>query len=327
MAKKDVNEHAQDHEDTHEQHGSSVGFYIFIALVLGAITYVEFALVEYQETWFSMLSGPTILFWLILLSVVKFIMVVMFFMHLKGDYAAFTGFFVSGMVIAVGTLFGLSALFTVRSVAKAETTQEYPGTEIHGEAPAEGAEHIEINPEQTLAHRLEYPSPKDQGAVDYSPLNHQVGGLNFQNGEGAGAADKSPTTIDGLPRAPEAGKVALVDPFSAEGSALAVETAAGGGEAAGGGDPAAGEELFVGQLGCSGCHGADGTGGVGPNLTDSEWIYGGDEAAISETLHNGRPGGMPAFSGQASEDEIANVVAYVLSIGEGGQSGNAGGAQ
>ena len=90
--------------------GSSVGFYILIALILGVITYVEFALVEYKDTWFAALSGPLILALLIGLSVVKFIMVVMFFMHLKGDDRTFTGFFSSGMVIAVGTLFALSLL-------------------------------------------------------------------------------------------------------------------------------------------------------------------------------------------------------------------------
>jgi mono/diheme cytochrome c family protein/heme/copper-type cytochrome/quinol oxidase subunit 4 len=319
MAKKAVNEHAQDHEAHHEHSGSSVGFYIFIALVLGVITYIEFALVEHQTTWFAMLSGGWILFWLILLSVVKFILVVMFFMHLKGDYAAFTGFFVSGMVIAVGTLFGLWALFTVRSVALAETAPQ-AGTEVHGaahgEEEAHGEEaHIETDPEQPLAHRLEYPTPKDQGAVDYSPLGQEEGG-----GDTSGE-----TTSEGLPRAPEAGAVALVDPFSAEGAQVA-QTAAGDAQETGGGDPAAGEALYAGALGCAGCHAPDGTGGVGPNLTDSEWIYGGDEASISETLHNGRPGGMPAFSGQASEEDIANVVAYVMSLGGAqGQSGNAGG--
>ena len=314
MANKAVNDHAEDHEASHEHEGSSVGFYIFIALVLGVITYIEFALVEHQTTWFSMLSGPWIFFWLILLSVIKFILVVMFFMHLKGDYAAFTGFFTSGMVIAVGTLFGLSALFTVRSVAMAEPRREAP-TEVHGEATGEETEAVEIDPEQTLAHRLEYPSPKDQGAVDFSPLGQEEGG-----GDSSGD-----TTSEGLPRAPEAGTVALVDPFSAEGSALAAEASTE--SAQGAADPAAGEELFAGALGCAGCHAPDGTGGVGPNLTDSEWLFGGDEAAITETITNGRPGGMPAFSGQASEEDIANVVAYVMSLGgaEAAQNGAGGG--
>ncbi len=315
MANNVGNDHAKDHEAKHEHEGSSIGFYIFIALVLGVITYVEFALVEHQTTWFAMLSPFWIFFWLILLSVIKFILVVMFFMHLKGDHMIFTGFFTSGMVIAVGTLFILSAMFTVRSVAMAEPRQE-ASSEAHGEAHGEEAEAVEINPEQPLVHSLEYPAPKNQAAFDYSPLGDAMGGS-----ETAGE-----TTRLGLPRAPEAQTVALVNPFSAEGSALA--STASGDTQEGAADPEAGDALFHGSLGCSGCHGVDAKGGVGPNLTDSEWIYGGTEADITETLNNGRPGGMPAFSGQASPEDIANLVAYVQSLsGAGSAQSNAGGSQ
>ena len=60
---------------------------------------------------------------LVVLSVIKFVLVVMFFMHLKDDNNIFTGFFSSGMVIAVGTLVALSLLFTVRSLSYAQTPQ------------------------------------------------------------------------------------------------------------------------------------------------------------------------------------------------------------
>ena len=80
------------------------------------------------------------------------------------------------------------------------------------------------------------------------------------------------------------------------------------------GDVAAGKALFTGKLGCYGCHGQAGGGGMGPSLADKTWIYGGDAATISETIHNGRSGGMPAFGGQASEQEITDVVAFVLSL-------------
>lgn len=89
---------------------------------------------------------------------------------------------------------------------------------------------------------------------------------------------------------------------------------AGGAQEAAAGDAAAGEALFTGKLGCYGCHGRAGGGGMGPSLADANWVYGGDAASITETLVNGRPGGMPAFGGQASEEEIADVVAYVISL-------------
>ena len=82
-------------------------------------------------------------------------------------------------------------------------------------------------------------------------------------------------------------------------------------------DPAtieAGKALFTGKLGCYGCHGQAGGGGMGPSLADATWIYGGDAAAIHETLVNGRPNGMPAFSGAATDEELWQVVAFVQSL-------------
>ena len=101
--------------------GSSVRTYVVVALILAAITYVEFALIEYD---FAFLDRTTTLVSLVVLSVIKFVLVVMFFMHLKDDDNIFTGFFSSGMVIAVGTLVALSLLFTVRSLSYAQTPQE-----------------------------------------------------------------------------------------------------------------------------------------------------------------------------------------------------------
>lgn len=95
---------------------------------------------------------------------------------------------------------------------------------------------------------------------------------------------------------------------------LAFSAAAASPDSAASGDAAAGKALFTGKLGCYGCHGQAGGGGMGPSLADKTWIYGGDAAAISESIHNGRPGGMPAFGSNASEQEIADVVAYVMSL-------------
>jgi mono/diheme cytochrome c family protein len=92
------------------------------------------------------------------------------------------------------------------------------------------------------------------------------------------------------------------------GTVPAEEGGAGGGAAEG--DPAAGKEAFA-SAGCGSCHtlsdaGTSGT--VGPNLDDSSVDY---AAAVTQITNGG--GGMPAFSGQLSEEEIANVAAYVVS--------------
>ena len=70
---------------------------------------------------------------------------------------------------------------------------------------------------------------------------------------------------------------------------------------------------------CASCHGEDGAGGLengAPNLTDQTWIYGGSRAALQETIHNGRAGVMPFWSGRLSPAEIRQLTLYVLWQGE-----------
>jgi cytochrome c oxidase cbb3-type subunit 3 len=65
---------------------------------------------------------------------------------------------------------------------------------------------------------------------------------------------------------------------------------------------------------CAGCHGFEGTGSTdagAPDLTDPYWIYGGDAAAIRQTLEQGRDGTMPAWAGRLSEAQIRLLALYV----------------
>ncbi len=49
---------------------------------------------------------------------------------------------------------------------------------------------------------------------------------------------------------------------------------------------------------CMQCHGSDARGSKGfPNLTDADWLYGGEPELIVETIANGRNGVMPAYGG------------------------------
>jgi len=78
------------------------------------------------------------------------------------------------------------------------------------------------------------------------------------------------------------------------------------------GDPAAGKEVWLGASACGGCHtlaDAGSTGQVGPNLDDSQPDY---ELAL-DRVTNGQ-GGMPSFSSTLSEQQIADVSAYVASV-------------
>ena len=76
---------------------------------------------------------------------------------------------------------------------------------------------------------------------------------------------------------------------------------------------AEGKRLF-GQMNCSGCH-SHGGGGIGPALTDDEWIYGSDAQNIFSTIVEGRPNGMPAFRGKLPNYQIWQLVAYVRALG------------
>jgi quinohemoprotein ethanol dehydrogenase len=86
--------------------------------------------------------------------------------------------------------------------------------------------------------------------------------------------------------------------------------AAGGeeGEAMGAADAEAGGEVF--SENCSVCHGATGHGGNGgPDLRTMPLAK--TQAGAEKQVTNGG-GGMPAFKGQLSEEEIKNVAAYVV---------------
>ncbi|AOS97344.1 Cbb3-type cytochrome c oxidase subunit CcoP2 [Microbulbifer aggregans] len=66
---------------------------------------------------------------------------------------------------------------------------------------------------------------------------------------------------------------------------------------------------------CSVCHGADGGGNYGfPNLTDSDWLYGGSPEKILETLYKGRQGLMPPQGPIIGEEGVRNTAEYVLSL-------------
>ena len=72
------------------------------------------------------------------------------------------------------------------------------------------------------------------------------------------------------------------------------------------------ERIFLNN--CAVCHGSNAQGGYGfPNLTDDDWLYGGEPENILTTLNNGRNGLMPSWQ-QLGENNIENLTQYVLSL-------------
>ena len=75
------------------------------------------------------------------------------------------------------------------------------------------------------------------------------------------------------------------------------------------GDPSAGKGIFS-SAGCTGCHtlkAAGSTGTVGPNLDQAKPDY--RKATARVTLGKGV---MPSFKGQLSDQQIADVAAFVV---------------
>ena len=66
---------------------------------------------------------------------------------------------------------------------------------------------------------------------------------------------------------------------------------------------------------CSTCHGSDARGARGfPNLADADWLWGGEEKTVYETIANGRHGVMPALGTVLGETGVNEVASYVLSL-------------
>jgi cytochrome c oxidase cbb3-type subunit 3 len=70
---------------------------------------------------------------------------------------------------------------------------------------------------------------------------------------------------------------------------------------------------------CSQCHGSGAQGARGfPNLTDADWLYGGEPAQIEQSILAGRAGVMPPLGAVFGSDEaIDEMVRYVQGIPDG----------
>jgi cytochrome c oxidase cbb3-type subunit III len=78
---------------------------------------------------------------------------------------------------------------------------------------------------------------------------------------------------------------------------------------------AAGQDVF--KKNCIACHGDDAKGkhDLGaPDLTDSNWIYGGDLQSVNETVYGGRQGTMPSWQQRLSPTQRKILALYVLSL-------------
>lgn len=65
---------------------------------------------------------------------------------------------------------------------------------------------------------------------------------------------------------------------------------------------------------CMACHGADLKGGIGQDLTDAQWIHGGEPAQIYALIRDGvADKGMPTWGPVLGPKRIAEVAAFIIS--------------
>ena len=83
---------------------ASVGVYVLVSLILTLVTALEVGVIYIRQL------TPIIVPLLLAMSVAKFALVVMFFMHLRYDPRPLTGVFVGPLLIATGLAIALMTL-------------------------------------------------------------------------------------------------------------------------------------------------------------------------------------------------------------------------
>lgn len=98
--------HASAASDAHGHHEpSKFHIYVQIAMLLGVITGIEIVLIYLPFAKWIVVTG------LVVLSTIKFLYVIFYFMHLKWDKLFCTVLFFIGLVLAGGTMWALLKLF------------------------------------------------------------------------------------------------------------------------------------------------------------------------------------------------------------------------
>ena len=95
--------------DPHMADHPSPRKYVNVAIILAILTAIEVAV-----SYITGLSETALIVTLMLLAVVKFVMVGLYFMHLKFDSHTFRRFFITGIILALFVFGAVMALFFTR---------------------------------------------------------------------------------------------------------------------------------------------------------------------------------------------------------------------
>jgi cytochrome c oxidase subunit 4 len=108
------------HPAGHELEQSKFGLYVEIAMLLAVITGLELVTVYLPFMKWLLITV------LVVLSTVKFMFVIFYFMHLRWDKAFCTILFFIGLVLAGGTMWALLKLFGADASKPLETAMTDP---------------------------------------------------------------------------------------------------------------------------------------------------------------------------------------------------------
>jgi heme/copper-type cytochrome/quinol oxidase subunit 2/mono/diheme cytochrome c family protein len=201
---------------------------------------------------------------------------------------------------AEGEFWGTASTLSGQSYAPMRTTVEVVSPERFEEFIKEQQKGIRAGNE--AAEKVETKKLEGEAAANPSAESSEEGeeaGSQTEESEEAEAESAAGEEGEGEGESGEG-----EEPAEAGGEEAAEGESEGGATA----DAAAGKEVFAEN--CSVCHGSDGLGGSGgPDLTTMPKAK--EQAGAEEQVTNGG-GGMPAFKGTLSEEEIANVAAYVV---------------
>ena len=136
--------------------------YVLVAIILFAITIVEF-LIIWPENRIEAFSTPI----LIILSIVKFAIVISLYMHLKFDNKLLTWIFLGGLALGTAVTFSLLFLFSAVSGATAQPRDHAVANAVPFEHKAEGHEApAPESPPETQDQPAAEPTTGDSGPVE-----------------------------------------------------------------------------------------------------------------------------------------------------------------
>lgn len=104
MAEDSATHAETSHGEAHAGHPTPLT-YFKVAMALSAITATEVGIFYVEDL------GKGIIPILAVLSIAKFAMVAMFYMHLRYDARLFSGFFLGGLLLAISIVLAVLALF------------------------------------------------------------------------------------------------------------------------------------------------------------------------------------------------------------------------